>query len=113
MNPFERRHQLWLIVFRRKKVSVQELADELEVCTRTIRNDLAHMIGSYPITTVRGKYTGCVTLEDKKVELNGELTEKQINFLFRMYSEMQGEDAATMWDIIMILTLPKQKCLCQ
>lgn len=108
MNPFERRHQLWLIVFRRKKVSVQELADELEVCTRTIRYDLAHMIGSYPIITVRGKYTGCVTLEDEKVELNGVLTEKQIRFLFRVHSEMQGDDASAMWDILMVLTSPKQ-----
>lgn len=108
MSPYERRHQLWLIVFRRKSVSVQELADELEVCARTIRYDIAHMIGSYPITTVRGKYTGCVTLEDEKVELNVALTEKQINFLFRVHSEMQDDDAAAMWDIIMILTTPKQ-----
>jgi predicted DNA-binding transcriptional regulator YafY len=105
----ERRIRLWLIVFRRKKVSVRELAEKLEVCPRTIRYDIAHMISSYPIDTVRGKYTGCVKLEDDEITLNGSLTEKQIDFLFHLWAGMNGQEAATMWSIIETVTSPKDK----
>ena len=113
VSPYERRQRLWLIVFRKKAVTVHELAESLEVCVRTIKYDLAHMTGTYPIDTVRGKYTGCVKLEDDNIKLNGNLTDKQIDFLFRKHSEMKGNDAATMWEIIMILTSPKQQITVQ
>lgn len=107
MRTNERRIRLWLIVFRRKKVSVRELAEELEVCARTIRYDIAYMIGTYPIETVRGKYNGCVKLEDLDIKLNDYLTDKQIDFLLRVWSGLQDDDARIMWDIITVLTLPK------
>ena len=106
MRTNERRIRLWQIVFRRKCVSVRELADELEVSIRTIKYDLAYMTVSYPIETVRGRYGGCVKLEDCQIKNKGPLTEKQIDFLMDKWAEMDGEDATIMWDIMTILTAP-------
>ncbi len=102
----ERRTRLWLIVFRRKKVTVSELAEELHVSIRTIKYDLAGMIKFYPIDTVRGRYGGCVRLQDCKYAMKGPLTNEQIDFLINKWSEMQGEDFKIMEGIISILTLP-------
>lgn len=106
MRANERRLRLWQIVFRRKNVSVQRLAEELEVSTRTIKYDLAYMSVAYPIETVRGRYGGCVRLEDCNSELQFPLTSKQIDFLFGVWGNLNGSDAIQMWEILTILTAP-------
>jgi predicted DNA-binding transcriptional regulator YafY len=106
MRATERRTRLWLIVFRRREVTVAELAEELRVSVRTIKYDLADMTHFYPINTVRGRYGGCVKLQDCLPSTKGPLTDQQIDFLIDKWSEMQGEDASTMAGIISVLTLP-------
>ena len=106
MHADERRTRLWLIVLRRKTVTVAELADELHVTTRTIKSDLANMIHFYPINTIRGRYGGGVKLQDCLPSTTGLLTDRQIDFLIDKWSEMQGEDSNIMAGIISTLTLP-------
>ena len=106
MRATERRTRLWLIVFRRREVTVAELAEELHVSIRTIKYDLAGMIHFYPINTVRGRYGGCVKLQDCLPSMKGPLTDQQIDFLIDRWSEMQGEESIVMEGIISALTLP-------
>ena len=106
MRVDERRIRLWLIVFRRREVTVAELAEELHVSIRTIKYDLADMIRFYPINTVRGRYGGCVKLQDCFYSTKGPLTDQQIDFLIDRWSEMRGKDSTIMEGIISTLTLP-------
>ena len=100
MRADERRTRLWLIVFRRREVTVAELAEELRVSVRTIKYDLADMTHFYPINTVRGRYGGCVKLQDGLPSKKRPLTDQQIDLLIDKWSEMQGEDASTMAGIL-------------
>ena len=50
MRATEKRTRLWLIVFRRREVTVAELAEELHVSIRTIKYDLPAWYTSIPST---------------------------------------------------------------
>ena len=80
MRADERRTRLWLIVFRRREVTVAELAEELRVSVRTIKYDLADMTHFYPINTVRGRYGGREKLQNWLPSTKGTRKDQQIEF---------------------------------
>ena len=59
MNTFERRMEIIDILSERRKEQVDNLAFELNVTERTIRNDIYELSLSYPIDTKKGKAVAC------------------------------------------------------
>ena len=56
---WDRRMMIWLILTERRRETRRNLAQELDVCVRTIQNDIVALSLYYPIVTERGRY-GCV-----------------------------------------------------
>ena len=94
MRATERRTRLWLIVFRRREVTVAELAEQLHVSIRTIKYDLAGMIHFYPINTVRGRYGGCVKLQDCLPSMKGPLSCLNLLIQSRGVFKLRGQPFA-------------------
>ncbi len=65
MKPcWDRRMTIWLILMERRQETMQNLAHELHVCSRTIQNDIVALSLYFPIVTERGRY-GCVKIMDR------------------------------------------------
>ena len=83
----ERRQKILEILCVRRQETMENLAQEFNVTTRTIRNDIEELTLAHPIETVRGRYGGGVRVAD------GYLT---------------GEDLATMNSILSEFALTKR-----
>lgn len=92
MSAMERRQQILDLLCQRRKDTVQNLADELGVCERTIRRDIDALTLSYPIETVCGRYGGGVKLADWYSQTRRRLSPKQTALLKRLSAGLQGED---------------------
>lgn len=56
----ERRQKILEILCVRRQETMENLAQEFNVTTRTIRNDIEELTLAHPIETVRGRYGGGV-----------------------------------------------------
>ena len=73
---------LMMLLQTRGRMTAQDLADELEVSTRTIYRDLdALSISGVPVYTERGPEGGCMLLESYRTNLTG-LKEEEVRALF-------------------------------
>lgn len=99
MNTFERRMEIIDILSERKKEQVYNLAFELNVNERTIRNDIYELSLMYPIDTKKGK-GGCVFVQDGFVLRRRFLTEKEKSLLEKLSETVSSEDAATLMTIV-------------
>lgn len=99
MNTFERRMEIIDILAERKKEQVDNLAFELNVTERTIRNDIYELSLSYPIDTKKGK-GGCVFVQEGFTLRRRFLTDKERTLLEKLAVNLSGEDAATLQTIV-------------
>ena len=60
----ERRQKILEILCVRRQETMENLAQEFNVTTRTIRNDIEELTLALPIETVRGRYGGGVRVAD-------------------------------------------------
>ena len=60
----ERRQKILEILCVRRQETMENLAQEFNVTTRTIRNDIEELTLAHPIETVRGRYGGGVRVAD-------------------------------------------------
>lgn len=92
MSAIERRQQILDLLCQRRQDTVQNLADELGVCERTIRRDIDALTLSYPIETICGRYGGGVRMADWYSQTRKRLSPKQTALLKRLSAGLQGED---------------------
>ena len=62
ITPTERRMEIIKVLCKRRSETMENLAEEFGVTSRTIRNDIDYLSLSYPIETVRGRYGGGVKI---------------------------------------------------
>lgn len=99
MNTFERRMEIIDILSERKKEQVYNLAFELNVNERTIRNDIYELSLMYPIDTKKGK-GGCVFVQEGFMLRRRFLTEKEKSLLEKLSETVSDEDAAILMTIV-------------
>ena len=64
MNYAERREAILEVLCIRRHDTYRNLAFEFQVSRETIRQDIAVLMCSYPIETVRGRYGGGIKIAD-------------------------------------------------
>lgn len=100
ITPTERRMEIIKVLCRRRQETMENLAEEFGVTSRTIRNDINYLSLSYPIETVRGRYGGGVKIVgdfdlDRKY-----LSSKQKNLLEKLKDGLVGQELLIMNSIL-------------
>ncbi|NLB69096.1 MAG: HTH domain-containing protein [Lentisphaerae bacterium] len=75
MSANERRAEIVKILEGRRSEQVKNLAFQLDVSVRTIKNDILVLTAEHPIETVRGN-GGCVRLNQNCHTYQNQLTQK-------------------------------------
>ena len=104
----ERRQKILEILCVRRQETMENLAQEFNVTTRTIRNDIEELTLAYPIETVRGRYGGGVRVADGYYLGRKYLKPDQQELLKRLSENLAGEDLATMNSILSEFALTKR-----
>lgn len=100
MSPSERWQELIEVLCRRRHDTYYNLAFEFNVSTRTICRDIAVLMCSYPLETVRGRYGGGVRVADGYYLYRKNLTTKQTVLLRRLRDQLAGDDLDTLNSIL-------------
>lgn len=104
----ERRQKILEILCVRRQETMENLAQEFNVTTRTIRNDIEELTLAHPIETVRGRYCGGVRVADGYYLGRKYLKPDQQELLKRLSENLTGEDLATMNSILSEFALTKR-----
>lgn len=64
MKAFERQYKILKIINEKGNVTVEHLANELEISKRTILRDITDLSGFLPIRTMQGRYGGGISFID-------------------------------------------------
>ena len=95
MNASERRERLVRILTVRGTTSVKELAEELDVCTRTIMRDIDILSTSRPISTVAGKNGGVFVLNTYGKNY-GKMCEYELSLLKKIIDNCEKNTSCTL-----------------
>lgn len=101
MDAVERRQQILELLCQRRKDTMQNLAAELGVSERTIRQDVEILTRSYPLETVCGRYGGGVRVADWYHLDRQRMSPKQTALLRRLAADLRGEDLEVMEQILL------------
>lgn len=104
-SPSERQQELLELLCRRRHDTYDNLAFEFKVSRRTICRDIAILMCSYPIETVRGRFGGGVRVMDgyyyhHKSSADKVLNPKQTALLRRMRKQLADDDRDTLNSIL-------------
>ena len=99
MNQLERREAIKQQLELKRYVHIGELADMFGVSMRTIKYDIEAITCSYPIETMRGRYSGIRLAEWYRPE-KSRLCAKQLQLLRRLTYSLKGEDLIVLNSII-------------
>lgn len=100
LTPTERRLKIIQILYQRGQETMENLAQEFYVTSRTIRNDINHLSLSYPLETVRGRYGGGVKIMQDVESQRRYLKPEQLELLLRVKGCLTGGDLTIMNSII-------------
>lgn len=100
ITPTERRMEIIKVLCKRRSETMENLAEEFGVTSRTIRNDIDYLSLSYQIETVRGRYGGGVKIIgdfdlDRKY-----LNSQQKTLLEKLKESLSGQELSTMNSIL-------------
>ena len=112
MTASERRIQILYAICERKHESVNNLAFEFNVTTRTIKSDLLELSRSYPIYTTTGKRGGVHIMDGYRFGTKY-LSDEQVDVLMKISKNLKGEELKTVQTIISTFRLPKGKGKCK
>lgn len=101
MEAFERRQKILKVLCLRRYDTYENLAQEFHVCERTIRYDIASLMRSYPIETVRGHGGGIKVADGFYLYRDAKsLTPEQCNVLKKLSTQLDGKDRDTLNSIL-------------
>lgn len=101
MTPTDRRQKLLEALCRRRHDTYDNLAREFNVSKMTIRRDVAELMCSYPIETVRSGHHGGVKVADGYHLHRKALTPKQVALLRKLGGQLEGDDLDTLNSILL------------
>ncbi len=99
MNTSERRSEIMNILIVRRQTTARELAEELGVTTRTIRNDIQALSPKFPLYTIQGGGGGIFIMDGYKPYMNT-LSKAELNVLIELYEQADGEQKKIMLQIL-------------
>ncbi|OLR55074.1 hypothetical protein BHK98_02725 [Hornefia porci] len=91
MTATERREEIMRIIVVRRRENMTNLARELGVTTRTIRNDILVLTSSYPLETVRG-HGGGVYLPDDYQPYKNTLSRKHTETILNLKGRVSEDE---------------------
>ena len=100
MSYAERREAILEVLCIRRHDTYRNLAFEFQVSRETIRQDIAVLMCSYPIETVRGRHGGGVKIADGFYLYRKKLTARQAALLVKLSAQLTGDDLATIDSIL-------------
>ena len=100
MKAWERRQAILEALCVRRHDTRANLAQEFGVCKRTIEYDIVELSLHYPIYTTQGGAGGIHVMDGFYLTVPRRLTQKQTALLHRLLPTMNGEDHATLLEII-------------
>ncbi len=100
MSYAERREAILEVLCIRRHDTYRNLAFEFQVSRETIRQDIAVLMCSYPIETVRGRYGGGIKIADGFYLYRKKLTARQAALLVKLSAQLTGDDLATIDSIL-------------
>ena len=104
----ERRQLIIENLCRRRKDTVDRLAEEFGVSRRTIRYDLEVLQCSYPIETVKGGGGGVRVMDGYYIGMKY-MTDSQTALLNKLSENLSGDELETMQSILKTFSNPKAK----
>ena len=103
MSPAERRQELLEVLCLRRHDTYDNLAHEFNVSKMTIRRDIAVLMCSYPIETVKGGHGGIRVAEWFHLDRRA-LNSAEITFLRRLAESLDGSDREMLNRIITVFS---------
>lgn len=100
MSAYERQQKLLEVLCQRRHDTCENLAHEFHVTRRTICHDIAVLMCSYPIETVRG-FGGGVKIADGYYLYRKKLSAEQIALLKKLTALVDGDDRKILTSILM------------
>lgn len=109
MGTAERRKNILRVLYRRKHETIDNLALEFEVSTRTIRRDLETLSLTEPIYTQAGRYGGGVYVLTEEPLSRIVLTFEEFKVLHKLCSCVENKEdfCLTAEDIILLKNIIK------
>ena len=108
MTADERRDALLEIIFARRYETIENLAFEFAVCSRTIERDVLHLSLRFPIYTTKGIGGGVRVMEDYKRD-GKYLSTEQEDLLNKLSKSLAGKESEVMKSILKMFGKPKQR----
>jgi predicted DNA-binding transcriptional regulator YafY len=105
-NTTERRQEILYFISDRRKVTLQEIADEFNIGIATVKRDVQILMCSHPIDAVQGKGGG-IRAMDGWYASKRYMTDKQEALLRQLLTGLQPEDQKTMEGILAAFAKPK------
>ena len=99
MTATERRQAILEALCERRRETVENLAYEFSVSTRTIKRDILELSLSYPVYTVSGRYHSGVYIAADYYLGKQYLTEEQLDLIISLKSQV-GDDQRRILDSI-------------
>lgn len=99
ITPTERRMEIIKVLCRRRQETMENLAEEFGVTSRTIRNDINYLSLSYPLQTIRGNGGGVKVVGDFDLDRKY-LNSKQKNLLEKLKDGLAGQELLIMNSIL-------------
>jgi len=96
----ERKQAILELLCRRRHDKIGNLAFELNVSEKTIRNDIRELSKSYPIFTLKGKSYGGVYIDDNFRYGTFYLNNGQMGFLKKLLDDINKEDRKTIVSVL-------------
>lgn len=117
MNVVERREKIMRIMYRRRYETIENLARECEVSTRTILRDINKMMNIEPIYTQSGRYGGGVYIVEGSTPNILYLKDNEINLMIKILEYLESlknsliseKERFLFREIIVTYTKPKIK----
>jgi len=97
----ERRDEIIRILLGRRHETMGQLACELGVTTRTIRNDITILTTKYPLETVRGNGGG-VKLMDWYHPHKNTLSQEHQNVLIELLDKVNEYQQKILWEMLIL-----------
>lgn len=116
LETFERRNQIWEKLRIRRHDTVDNLANEFDVSSRTIRRDIQAIILQKPIYTLPGKYGGIFVMEESEhIKYFDDDERAVIELLFQMVEngqiELNTSQITTLRKILVTYSKPTKRNL--
>lgn len=91
MDTFTRRSNILSILIERGHETINNLADEFHVSSKTIRRDVEILSLNHPITTKAGRYYGGIYYDSRMRTSRNSLKQPQIKLLNKMLASGRNQ----------------------